>query len=381
MAQAKGQIGTQNKDINIPFDVLLDKGKEILKDMGKEDSKLNILIIGKTGIGKSTLINAIFGKQMAQTGDGAPVTQEIREHKSGALSIYDTKGLEIKDHSIISDLERFIDSKDGEDVDSQIHIAWLCIAESGRRIEDIEIEIFNMLKNKKFPTIVVITKAERDKGEGGEKFSDIVKQKFGVDDKHLQRVRAIEVEDDDGEIKPIKREWIEDLIKKSKDLLPQAQQGCLIRKQTFDKKQKRMACKQDSQSLVSKYATAASAVCVTPIPFSDMALILPTQVAMIGHISKTYDMELNADTIKTIATTLVGVCATGFAVRFGVSLIGNALKFIPGGGTLAGTAINGGAAFGTTKAMGELYIKYLDSEFDNIYRGKIPDFKNMEKFK
>ena len=37
----------------------------------------NILICGKTGVGKSTLINAVFGDHLAKTGIGQPVTQGI----------------------------------------------------------------------------------------------------------------------------------------------------------------------------------------------------------------------------------------------------------------------------------------------------------------
>ena len=59
--------------------------KEVLKNMHdkiKEEQskmgKVNILIAGKTGVGKSTLVNAVFGKTVATTGTGRPVTDEIR---------------------------------------------------------------------------------------------------------------------------------------------------------------------------------------------------------------------------------------------------------------------------------------------------------------
>ena len=37
--------------------------------------RFNLAIFGKTGVGKSTLINAIFGEEVARTGIGEPVTR------------------------------------------------------------------------------------------------------------------------------------------------------------------------------------------------------------------------------------------------------------------------------------------------------------------
>ena len=59
---------------------------------------LNIIVAGKTGVGKSTLINEVFRGDMADTGIGRPVTDHIRKisKKDVPLNIYDTRGFEMK---------------------------------------------------------------------------------------------------------------------------------------------------------------------------------------------------------------------------------------------------------------------------------------------
>ena len=63
--------------------------------------RVNILIAGKTGVGKSTLINAVFRGELARTGAGKPVTQTTQEYtKPGhPLTIIDTRGLEVGDYA------------------------------------------------------------------------------------------------------------------------------------------------------------------------------------------------------------------------------------------------------------------------------------------
>lgn len=167
---------------------------------------------------RALLINTIFGSEVAKTGSGSPITQDILEYKiNDDFSIFDSKGLEVKDYNRIkNDLGEFLEKRLKQEVNNQIHIAWLCIAESGRRIEEADKEIWQLFKQYNIPSVVAITKAERDKDEHGEKFSDIVKKEIGIDDSHLERVRALEIEDDDGEKKP--KRGITELINKTYNL-------------------------------------------------------------------------------------------------------------------------------------------------------------------
>lgn len=90
--------------------------------------RFNLAIFGKTGAGKSTLINAIFGEEVAPTGVGRPVTMESHfyEHSAGFLGVFDSRGLEIgrDTEALIAELDAQIKQRREAPLSEQIHVAW-----------------------------------------------------------------------------------------------------------------------------------------------------------------------------------------------------------------------------------------------------------------
>ncbi len=63
------------------------------------ESQYIYYIIRKTCIGKSELINALKGEDVAKTGGFRPVTKEIKHYKANSLRIFDNQGYEISKNS------------------------------------------------------------------------------------------------------------------------------------------------------------------------------------------------------------------------------------------------------------------------------------------
>lgn len=128
--------------------------------------RVNILVAGKTGVGKSTLINAVFRGDLAKTGAGKPVTQTTQEFSRPGhpLTIIDTRGLEVGDYARsrqqLADLIR--ERAASDDQDRHLHVAWLCIQDSSHRVEDAEIELCALLADAGIPVIGVLTKARKN---------------------------------------------------------------------------------------------------------------------------------------------------------------------------------------------------------------------------
>lgn len=329
------------------------EGLEIVKE---DLSDANIIIAGKTGVGKSTLINAMFHGNMAKVGAGKPVTQKIEKYEKLGIPIklYDTKGLELKEYKeTISQVEAFVEEcRQSENPNEHIHLAWVCITESASRIEEGEQELINILNKCHIPVIVVITKANSKESAFKQEVENLTEGKA----KKVIAIRAeaISVETDeteDGEMK-LPKFGLKDLVNESLKLIPESQRYAFIAAQKVSIEKK----KDQVNNIIHVSATTAAGASANPIPFSDAALIIPIQIAMIIKITHTYGIPLQEGAISSLAASVVG-CTAVTAV--GRSVVGNLLKLVPGIGSVAGGVINAGTALALTEALGHLYSQVV----------------------
>ena len=319
-----------------------------IKEAEREIGRFNILIAGRTGVGKSTLINEVFHGRFAETGQGRPVTQETREYtKEGIpLAIYDSRGLELKEYQeITEELLQFVNGRNKEaDPHCHIHVAWLCISEDSRRVEDAEIELHGRLAEY-MPVLGVVTKARSDEGFKAE-VQGWLKKAVNV-----VRVRALS-ERFDGSTEILRPMGLEGLVEATAEIIPEAAQRAFAAAQKASLDLKRKA----AHKVVVTWAASATTAGAIPIPFSDWPVLVSIQIAMLAGISKAFGLELSKALFRTLVATMAGSTGAAFVGR---AIVSNLLKFVPGPGSVAGGAISGAAAGVLTTALGESYIAVL----------------------
>ncbi|MFD1431011.1 DUF697 domain-containing protein [Lacticaseibacillus mingshuiensis] len=113
-----------------------------------------------------------------------------------------------------------------------------------------------------------------------------------------------------------------------------------------------------AQQAINVGKTAAGAVALSPIPFTDTAALIPICLTMLSAIYRAYDRSITDQDLKdALDGGFAGVRASlnhqgvmGFAVR---QVAGNVLKLVPGIGTAAGAILNGTGAAALVDRLGQ----------------------------
>lgn len=113
-----------------------------------------------------------------------------------------------------------------------------------------------------------------------------------------------------------------------------------------------------ADNVVLGFAASTGATGAIPIPFADAPLLIGQQVAMMVAINSIFKFDVSKDALKSLATAAIGV---GGATVVGKTIVANALKFIPGVGSVAGGTISATTAGLITLALGKAYIQVCKS--------------------
>ena len=330
---------------------------ESKKNINKE--KVNIIVAGKTGVGKSSLINYIFGKEVAKVGDGQPVTQEIQEYdlENDNITLFDTKGIEAKDYEkTLDNIKTYVELRqDSPDENDDIHIAWLCISERGDRVEEADRELLKILSEAGIPVIGVFTKRESKRESNF--VNKVVEDNLLPEAKAIVRVRSIteevEIEDNLVELKP---KGAEELLEETYKYMSEGRKNAIKKAQTAVLKDRMEAMSKEADVLTNWYATGAAAIGATPLPFADSLALAALQTKMVVDINTIYRVDAGTHTFTDIAAALITITGVAQVGKLAAGL----LKVIP----VIGWTANAGVAAGITKGIGFGYSEYLKNNIN-----------------
>ena len=157
--------------------------KKVLREIAKINENkdlfkiqyLTILVIGKTGVGKSTLINCALkleDNEKAEENETDSQTLEIKDYTSAKvpyLRLVDTRGLELGSYdatALVKDCSVYFNKqKNANDMNKLIHCIWYCV--TGARLEKVEKQAIESLKRSygisNIPIIIVYTQSNNKK--------------------------------------------------------------------------------------------------------------------------------------------------------------------------------------------------------------------------
>jgi uncharacterized protein (DUF697 family)/predicted GTPase len=365
---------TEEQDAHVDGEPKID-GQEFIDATKKAKSRygrFNLAIIGNSGVGKSSLVNAVFGREWAKVGIGLPVTRGVSYYHDDVLGIWDVEGFEIGSALAPAEqLRAHLDVIAARPADEQISVVWYCVNASSARLQQPEIDMITELSAKGLPVILVITKVDW-------RTNPITKARDVNDD--LKRFVAWLEEPVDGHGRPVtvpferlvltstrdkhgkgKGHGLGELVAETLALSPDDEKDAFRIAQRLNLPWKREMAK----PIIATGSAAAAVAAATPIPIADALALAPIQLGMMGKIAAIYDLELKM------------MMSAGALAQIGVQIAGQALarssiKLIPG----AGNVVNATVAAALTAATGTAWLHLCEQ----IHTGKLDIAKAAESW-
>lgn len=339
----------------------------------RELGRFNLAVFGKTGAGKSTLINAVFGRQVAATGTGPPITTGLNyhEHPDGILGLYDSQGFETghAGDAVLDGLERIVRGTRNEPIERQIHAAWYLVRWSDRRFEEAQAAFVRKLSTM-VPVIFVLSQVPMT--ADGRVHNDALALANYIESFQLPLSPANVVVLTNAMPDDFLRTVVfglDTLLDATFSTAPEATRRALVAAQLVDKERKRQA----SIKIVKAASASALATGLTPIPFSDAAILVPVQVAMIARITAAYGLTVPSSKLAALVGSLM---LSSGATTAGRWLVSSMLRVVPGG-QIPAMAISGAVAASLTNAIGRAWIEVCERMLERDTQGSPLDMDAM----
>lgn len=378
--------------------ILGDKELKKLMDGIESHRPPRIFLIGRTGVGKSSLINALCGSYVANVSDTRSCTSETQIYKCmdgdrTLMEICDTRGI-AESESIDNDIsaEDMLINQINE-FSPDIAILMLNCTHRDDVNKDVEFlktlaKSYQETNSLRLPIVVVINKSDemapsRFKNpleypqSKIEKIQEVVTYYKGIIvrsglkiDDIIAVSSLIDWQTPDGEeipVEDIKNLPINDIeniqiafdgrykIEELLDILEgaiqdfEAQMGLRMAARLTE------VVRRFARHLNNIFSGIAATVAATPIPVSDIYVLLILQAILVTLIASLSGRDISLDTAKEFIFSMGGIAGLGYTFKL---IAQQATKFLNGVWPGVGSAVSSGIAAIGTSAIGTAAISY-----------------------
>ena len=417
-----GNLNNYLEDLlaKIPGNLLSGKQQEKLMDVLLDDKDLNKLLeglkdprpprfvlVGRTGVGKSSLINAMSGRYLAEVSDVEIGTKEARRFT------YESDGqvyFEVIDTRGIGESESFNQTAESE-LATVIKafrpdaILFLQKATERAHIDKDVDSAKKMMLNAGYdlPMVGIITHVDELNPSRIKNPADYPKGKLGlIEEKKAQLLRIFKEQDARVEaIIPVSSyiEWdrdaddlpqeerreltiefdgrygieeLLDFLEQSIDIRAAIHLGMTIR---VNKIAEKIALR-----FIKVFSALAATVALSPIIATDIAVLLSLQTVLLMIVAYLSGRDLEFKTARELLVSLGGIGATGFTLRM---IAQQGSKFanlvLPGAGSAISASIASGGTYAIGKAAVAYYLKGVpEGELKQVVKSAREEFVEIE---